>query len=338
MFYYVLRRLISVVAMLLVITATTFALFFASPIDPARYTCGKNCTTSILEGNRKALGYDQPVVVQYGKFLQGLVVGRTFPDNAQLQAEHPEQNVACPAPCLGYSPSQHRTINEMVAEAWPITLSIAIGAFALWIVLGVGGGVIAAINKGKWQDRVIVGSALVGFSLPTFFVGLILLTFPAIKWGLVPIPSYVPFTENPALWAANLILPWLTLAFFFAASYVRLTRAYMIETMSEDYIRTARAKGVGTWAIIVRHGLRAALTPIVTAAGLDLGTLLGGAIITESVFAMHGLGFLAVRSVTTMDLPTIVALVLIVSAFIVIANMLVDIAYGLIDPRVKLAS
>ncbi len=338
MFYYVLRRLLSVVVMLFLITATTFALFFASPIDPARYTCGKNCTSIILEGNRKALGYDQPVAVQYGKFVAGLFVGRTFPDNAQLQSEHPEQNVSCPAPCLGYSPAQHRTINDMVAEAWPITLSIAIGAFVLWMALGVGGGVIAALNKGKWQDRTIVGSALVGFSLPTFFVGLVLLTFPAIKWGLVPIPDYVPFTEDPLGWASNLILPWITLAFFFAASYVRLTRAYMIESLSEDYIRTARAKGVGTWSIIVRHGLRAALTPIVTAAGLDLGTLLGGAIITESVFSMHGLGFLAVRSVTNMDLPTIVAMVLIVSSFIVVANMLVDIAYGFIDPRVKLAS
>jgi peptide/nickel transport system permease protein len=192
-------------------------------------------------------------------------------------------------------------------------------------------------NKGRWPDRTIVGAALIGFSLPTFFVGLVLLTFVAIKWGLVPIPSYVPFFENPLGWAANLILPWITLAFFFAASYVRLTRAYMIETLSEDYIRTAKAKGVAKWAVIFRHGLRAVLTPIVTAAGLDLGGLLGGAIITESVFSLHGLGYLAVHSVTTSDLPTIVAMVMIVSSFIVIANMLVDVAYGFIDPRVKVA-
>jgi peptide/nickel transport system permease protein len=337
MFWFTVRRLVSVVAMVFLITATTFALFFASPIDPARYTCGKNCTPTILEGNRKSLGYDKPVLVQYGHFVSGLFVGRDFPDNDELKASNPEQIVHCPAPCLGYSPSQHRTINEMVAEAWPISLSIAIGAFILWMIVGVGGGIIAALNKGKWQDRGIVGSALVGFSLPTFFVGLVLLTFPAIKWGLVPIPTWVPFTDNPWRWAQNLILPWITLAFFFAASYVRLTRAYMIETMSEDYIRTANAKGVAKWAVIFRHGLRAVLTPIVTAAGLDLGGLLGGAIITESVFSMHGLGYLAVHSVTTMDLPTIVALVMIVSTFIVLANMVVDIAYGFIDPRVKLS-
>ncbi len=337
MFWFTLRRLVSVVAMVFLITATTFALFYASPIDPARYTCGKNCTPTILEGNRKALGYDKPVLVQYSNFIGGLFVGRDFPDNDELKAQHPEQIVHCPAPCLGYSPSQHRTINEMVGEAWPISLSIALGAFILWMIVGVGGGIVAALNKGKWQDRTIVGSALVGFSLPTFFVGLVLLTFPAIKWGLVPIPNYVPFGTSPVKWAQNLILPWVTLAFFFAASYVRLTRAYMIETMSEDYIRTANAKGVAKWAVIFRHGLRAVLTPIVTAAGLDLGGLLGGAIITESVFSMHGLGYLAVHSVTTMDLPTIVALVMIVSTFIVLANMVVDIAYGFIDPRVKLS-
>jgi len=337
MFWFTVRRLVSVVAMIFLITATTFALFYASPIDPARYSCGKNCTPTILEGNRQALGYDKPVLVQYGRFVSGLFVGRDYPDNEQLRAEHPEQIVHCPAPCLGYSPAQHRTINEMVGEAWPISLSIAIGAFTLWIIIGVGGGIVAALNKGRWQDRGIVGAALIGFSLPTFFVGLVLLTFPAIKWGLVPIPTFVHFSENPIKWAQNLILPWITLAFFFAASYVRLTRAYMIETMSEDYIRTANAKGVAKWAVIFRHGLRSVLTPIVTAAGLDLGGLLGGAIITESVFSMHGLGYLAVRSVTTMDLPTIVALVMIVSTFIVIANMLVDIAYGFIDPRVKLS-
>lgn len=337
MFYYTLRRLLTVVVMLFLITATTFAIFFASPVDPARYTCGKNCTPVTLEGNRKALGYDQPVYVQYGKFISGLFVGRDYPDDPEMRAANPNQVVHCPAPCLGYSPSQSRTINQMVAEAWPISLSIAIGAFTLWIVFGVSGGIIAALNRGRWLDRTIVGTALVGFSLPTFFVGLILLTFPAIKWGWVPIPTYVPFFSSPADWALNLILPWITLACFYAASYVRLTRAYMIETMSEDYIRTARAKGVGNLTVVYRHGLRSVLTPLVTATGLDLGGLLGGAIITESVFSLHGLGYLAVTSVTNMDLPTIVAMVMIVATFIVVANMLVDIAYGFIDPRVKLA-
>jgi len=337
-FYYILRRLGQMVVMLLLISATTFAIFFAVPIDPARYTCGKNCTPTILEGNRKSLGYDQPVPVQYAKFVQGLATGRDFPDNAELRAAHPEQVVHCPAPCLGYSPLQSRTINEMVSEAWPVSISIALGAFVLWMLVGVSGGIIAALNRGKWPDRLVVGLGLIGYSLPTFFIGLILLTFVAIQWGVVPVPSFKPFLPNPFDWAINLILPWITLACIFAASYMRLTRAYMIETMSEDFIRTARAKGAGKWRVILRHGLRASLTPIVTAAGLDLGGLLGGAIITESVFSMHGLGFLAVNSVTTMDLPTIVAMVLIVATFVVMANLVVDILYGFIDPRVKVGA
>ncbi len=336
MFYYIVRRVLSVIVMLFLITATTFLIFFAGPQDPARYTCARNCSTAILEGNRKALGYDKPVYVQYGKFLSGLVVGRSYPDNEQLRKDHPEQIVPCPAPCLGYSPTHNQTVNAMVADAWPVSISIAIGAFVIWMILGVGGGVIAALNRGRWPDRIIVGSALIGFSLPTFFIGLVLLTFPAIKWGWLPVSRYVPFFDNPFEWAHNLILPWLTLACIFAASYIRLTRAYMIETMSEDYIRTALAKGQTKWRIIIRHGLRAALTPIVTAAGLDLGGLLGGAIITESVFSLHGLGFMSITAVTSMDLPVIVAMVLLVATFIVLANMFVDIAYGFIDPRVKL--
>ncbi len=337
MFYYILRRLISVVAMLFLITATTFALFFASPIDPAQYTCGKNCTPTILEGNRKALGYDQPVTVQYGKFVAGLFVGRDFPDNAELRESNPEQVVHCAAPCLGYSPSQHRTINEMVAEAWPVSLSIAIGAFTLWMLIGVGGGITAALNKGRWPDRTIVGAALVGFSLPTFFVGLILLTFPAIKWGWVPIPNYVPFFENPAVLGAQPD-PAVDHARLLLRRQLRAAHPRLHDRDAQRGLHPHRARqGRDPGRVVFRHGLRAATTPIVTAAGLDLGGLLGGAIITESVFSMHGLGFLAVRSVTNMDLPTIVAMVMIVASFIVIANMVVDIAYGFIDPRVKVA-
>jgi peptide/nickel transport system permease protein len=179
--------------------------------------------------------------------------------------------------------------------------------------------------------------ALIGFSLPTFFIGLLLLNFVAIKWQLVPYPSYTPFFENPAQWAVGLILPWITLAAVYAASYVRLTRAYMLETMSEDYIRTARAKGVREGKVVRRHGLRAALTPIVTAAGLDLGGLLGGVVITEAVFNLNGLGRAAVQAVTNVDLPTIVGLVLVAALFVVIANLIVDVLYGVIDPRVRLS-
>lgn len=337
MFFYILRRLVSVVVMLIIISITTFLVFFAGPGDPASYTCAKNCTPAIIAANSHALGFDKPIYVQYGEFLKGLVTERKYPDDPVQERKAPETITHCAAPCLGFSFVRQESVTTMVTDAFPITFSLAIGAFVLWMIAGVSGGCVAALNKGRLLDRGIVGAALVGFSLPTFFIGLLLLTFVAIKWQIVPIPSYTPFTENPALWAQGLLLPWITLAAVFAAGYVRLTRAYMIETMGEDYIRTARAKGVKEGKVIRRHGLRAALTPIVTVAGLDLGGLLGGVVVTEQVFGLNGIGRLAVQSVTNVDLPTIVALVLIAATAFTVANLVVDILYGVIDPRVRLS-
>ena len=274
--------MVSVVVMLLVISLATFLLFFAAPEDPARLTCAKNCTPAVIEGNRKALGYDKPVIVQYGKFLQGLFVDRKFPDDPELQAKSPDIVTTCEAPCLGYSRVTNKTVRDIIGSALPVSASIALAAFVLWMVVGVVGGIIAALNRGNWIDRLAVGLALVGYSLPTFFIGQLLLVFVAIQFKLVPYPVYTPITENPFMWAQGLILPAITLAAIFAASYVRLTRAYMLETMAEDYIRTARAKGVKESSVIRRHGLRAALTPIVTAAGMDLGGLLGGCLLYTS--------------------------------------------------------
>ncbi|MCH8628190.1 ABC transporter permease [Arsenicicoccus piscis] len=336
MLFYIIRRLITAVAMLLIVTLTTFVMFFAGPVDPARLTCAKNCTPAVVEGNRKFMGFDKPVMVQYGDFLKGIVVGRDYPDDPEMRANAPQTVAHCDAPCLGYSVLQNKSVTDIVKDTLPITGSIALSAFVLWMIVGVLGGIIAALNRGRWIDRVIVALALIGFSLPSFFIGLILLTFVAIKWEIVPVPAYTAFTENPFLWAQGLVLPAITLACIFAASYVRLTRAYMIETMSEDYIRTAKAKGVKPWTIVRRHGLRAALTPIVTAAGLDLGGLLGGAVITEQVFNFQGLGWTAVRSIVATDLPVIVGMVLVAAAFIVLANLVVDVLYGVIDPRVRL--
>ncbi len=335
MFFYIVRRLISVVLMLVIISITTFLLFFATPEDPARLTCAKNCTPAVIEGNRKALGYDKPLPVQYLNFLKGLVQDRKYPDDPAMQAASPQIVVTCHAPCLGYSMFRQQPVTDVIKTGLPVSASIAVAAFLLWMVVGIVGGIIAALNRGRWLDRAIVGLALVGFSLPSFFIGLVLLTFVAIRWQMVPIPKYTPLTEDPMLWAQGLVLPALTLACIFAASYVRLTRAYMLETMSEDYIRTARAKGVKEASVVRRHGLRAALTPIVTAAGLDLGGLLGGAVITEQVFSFNGLGKLAVQAIMETDLPVIVGIVIVASTFIVTANLVVDILYGVIDPRVR---
>src|SRR6476646_12281200 len=330
MFFYIIRRLIAVVLMLFVISMTTFLVFYAGPDDPARLTCAKNCTPAVIAANRHAFGFDKPIATQYTEFVKGLVAERKFPDDPAQEKAAPQTITHCAAPCLGYSFVRQQPVTAVIKQGLPITVSLAVGAFVLWIVVGVTSGCIAALNRGTFIDRTIVGAALIGFSLPSFFIGLLLLTFVAIRWQLVPIPEFVPFTENPAAWAQNLILPWITLAAIFAASYVRLTRAYMLETMSEDYIRTARAKGLKEFTVVRRHGLRAALTPIVTAAGLDLGGLLGGAIISETVFNFQGLGLTSLQAIQNTDLPVIVAVV-------VIANLVVDVLYGVIDPRVRLA-
>jgi len=337
MFFYIIRRLISGVVMLLIISMATFLVFFASPIDPASLTCGKSCTPTVIEGNRKLLGFDKPLPVQYANFIKGIAVGRDYPDDPEVKRVSPQNVFTCNAPCLGYSQRQSKSVTDIVSDALPVTASLAFAAFILWIVVGVLLGIIAALNRGRWVDRVIVGTSLVGYSLPSFFIGTLLLVFVSIKWGLWPRPEYVAFAESPGRWAQGLFLPAVTLAAIFAASYVRLTRAYMLETMAEDYIRTARAKGVKEFTVVRRHGLRAALTPIVTAAGLDLGGLLGGAIVSEQVFGFQGLGYNAIQAIQNTDLPVIVAIVVIAATFIVVANLLVDILYGVIDPRVRLS-
>jgi peptide/nickel transport system permease protein len=332
---FIIRRLIAVVAMLVVISMATFALFFAAPTDPAALTCGRECSPEVLEANREAMGLDKPITVQYLNMVKGLVTDRYYPDDPKLLETAPETVTRCEAPCLGYSFLKQEEVSDLVAEALPVTVSLALGAFVIWMVVGVGAGVLAATRRGTWVDRSIVSMALVGYSLPTFFIGLLLLTFVSIRWGWLPAPTYTPLTEDPVAWATGLLLPWAALAVVFAAGYIRLSRAYMIESLSEDYIRTARAKGASERRVILKHGLRAALTPIVTMAGLDLGGLLGGMVVTEQVFGLKGIGKLAIDAVTNVDLPVIVAVVLVAATAYTLANLAVDLIYGVIDPRVR---
>jgi peptide/nickel transport system permease protein len=195
--------------------------------------------------------------------------------------------------------------------------------------------VLSALKRGSIFDRLSMGVALAGVSLPIFFTGLIALELFSYKWSIFPNVTFVPFTQNPLLWARNLVLPWITLAFLYAALYARLTRAGMLETMSEDYIRTARAKGLPERTVIVKHGLRAALTPIVTIFGMDLGLLLGGAVITEFTFSLHGLGLFTILAIQNQDLPEILGVTMLAAFFIVVANLFVDILYAYVDPRVR---
>lgn len=327
---YLTRRILLMLFMLLLVTIAVFILFSLVPTDPARLTCGKGCTPEIIEANRVRLGLADPLYVQWWEWFKGLFVGRTYAEGTAVE-------FTCPAPALGYSFQKGTCVTELIVDRLPVTMWLAAGAFFFWMVVGIPSGIFAALRRGKWQDRTIVGLALVGYSFPTFFIGLLLLFFVVIKWGLLPYPSYVPPTEDPVQWFQTMLLPWITVAMVYAAFYTRLTRTQMLETLGDDYIRTARAKGLPERVVIRKHAFRAGLTPLVTAAGLDLAGLLGGAVITEAVFNLPGMGLLAIQSVRDYDLPVIVGTVVVAAFFVIVANLIVDLLYAAIDPRVRIA-
>jgi peptide/nickel transport system permease protein len=333
MLKYLVRRISATLLVLTLVSMSVFVIFAVLPMDPAALTCGKACSPVVIEGNRHRLGLDVPVQVQYGRFVEGLFVGRQYGDGAAA--------FTCPAPAFGYSFNRHECVTQLVGEAFPVTLSLAIGSFILWMSFGVGLGILAARKRNHWQDRLATAFVLIGTSLPTFISGILILIFVALKFGLVnPIEMgrWVSPYEDPVGWFKTFIFPWITLALLYAATYTRFTRSNVIETSSEDYIRTARAKGLSERDILRKHTLRAALAPIITLAGLDFAGLLGGAIITEGIFNLPGLGRLSIRAVLRdYDLPTILATTILAASFVVIANLLVDIAYAYLDPRVRVA-
>jgi len=334
MIYFIIRRLILTVFLLLLVSAITFAIFFLVPrlagqtaYQLAAQYVGRNPTPDAIRAVEIKLGLNDPLYLQYGRFVKGIVFGVHYNNGPDVSY--------CPFPCFGYSfRNQEPVWPQLISDA-PVTLSLAIGGAILWLIGGVSIGVLSALRRGSFFDRLSMGIALAGVSLPVFFTGLISLELFSYKWALFPNVHYVGITTNPLLWARNMFLPWVTLAFLYAALYARLTRAGMLETMGEDYIRTARAKGLPERKVIVKHGMRAALTPIVTIFGLDLGLLLGGAILTETTFSFPGLGQFTILAIQNQDLPEIMGVVMIAAFFIVVANMIVDILYAVVDPRVR---
>jgi peptide/nickel transport system permease protein len=274
-----------------------------------------------------ALSLNKPVYLQYWHYLRAIVAGEHYNTGPSI--------AYCLPPCFGYSFRNQQPVWPMMVSDIPVTASVAFGAAMLWLIGGVTTGVVSALKRGTLIDRFSMGLALAGVSLPIFFTGLVALELFSYKWPIFPNVTFVPLTQNPLLWARNLVLPWVTLAFLYAALYARLTRAGMLETMSEDYIRTARAKGLPERTVVARHGLRAALTPIITIFGMDLGALLGGAILTEYTFSLHGLGLFAIEAIQNQDFPEIMGVVMLTAFFIVIANLAVDILYAVVDPRVR---
>jgi peptide/nickel transport system permease protein len=275
------------------------------------------------------LGFTDPLYKQYGSFVKSIVVGADYDTGPTT--------VHCPAPCLGYSYLTQQPVLPDLLNRMPVTISLALGAAVLWVTFGVATGVVSALRRGSIFDRAAMGVALAGVSLPIFFTGLLSLSVFSYTLHVFPAGgSYTPISQNPLEWAYDLILPWTTLAFLYAAGYARLTRAGMLETMGEDYVRTARAKGLPERTVIVKHALRSTLTPILTIFGLDIGLLLGGAVLTESAFSLQGLGAYALQAIGSNDLPKLLGVTLVVAFFVVLANLIVDILYAVVDPRVRL--
>ncbi|WP_406061483.1 ABC transporter permease [Micromonospora sp. NBC_00860] len=324
---FLLKRLFSATLTLFAVSVLTFLMFFALPRDPVSSICSKNCNPERLERVRDDLGLNDPLISQYAGYMKGIVTGRDLGS---------AQGGRCDAPCLGWSYVTNEAVSDTIARVLPVTLSIVIPAAILWLLLGVGLGMLSALRRGTWLDRLAIGFSLTGASLQLYFVGAVLLLVFVYNLRLLPVPSYTSLFDNPAKWASGLVLAWVALAFLFSAIYARLSRAQMLETLSEDFVRTARAKGLAKPTVYGRHALRAAITPVVTIAGLDVGGALGGTVITETTFGIQGLGRTAVDAVRSGDLPTIMATVLIAAVFVVLANVLVDLLYAAIDPRVRL--
>ena len=313
------RRTLQGLVVIWLVTVIVFLIFYVGPgsTDVARALAGRTASPETVALISHRLLLDRPVWEQYWHFFTQLLQGN-----------------------LGYDYYHDQSVAEIVKQAFPVTFSLLIGAAPLWLILGIGSGVYAATRPRSLLDRVFTGIALFFYSIPTFVLGLLLvlilyyeLTIRGYAW--FPPSGYVPFTQDPVQWARSLILPWITLALVTAGAYTRLSRTSMLDVMNEDYLRTARAKGLKERTIVYRHGLKAASTPLVTQFGIDVGALIGGAVITEQVFGLPGLGYTAVHAIEQQDLPVIIGIVLVASAGVVVANILADLFYAVLDPRVR---
>jgi peptide/nickel transport system permease protein len=320
---FIARRVLWTVLVMFVITVLVFLIFFAIPgIDPARALAGRNPSPQVLGAIRAQFGLDRPLPVQYLLMMKNLFVTRSL---------------------VSYSDQGQLVVPEIVAAA-PATLSLVFGAAVIWVVVSIAMGVGAAVSRGTFVDPLLMVLALIGISMPVYWLAEVanLVSQSALHhtflFSWVPPLGYTPLTQNPLLWFEGLLIPWLTLSVLYIGLYARVLRAALLETASEDYVRTARAKGLSETRVLLRHTLRTSLISFVSLFGLDFGVLVGGgALLTEVVFGIHGVGFLTYQSLATLDLPTIMATVVYGAFFIVLANALVDILYARLDPRVRLS-
>jgi peptide/nickel transport system permease protein len=320
-FRYLIRRLLWAALLFVVITMVTYVIFFIIPANPAKLSCGQRATERCIKLAETTLGLDKPVYVQYGKFLERLVI---------------HQN-------LGKSFTTRQSVNTIVANAAPVTASLVFGGAILWMAIALPIGILSALRPRSLLDRSAMVFVLVGISAHPVWIGLILAYVVGFKLGWTPITGYCDFINpatdcgGPVQWAWHMILPWITFAILFAALYVRMIRANVMEASNEDYVRTARAKGAPEHLVLRGHILRNALLPVVTMLGMDIGVALGGAIFTETVFSLPGLGQTALQSIQTFDLSVTQGIVVFATLSIIVLNLIVDLLYAVIDPRIRLA-
>jgi peptide/nickel transport system permease protein len=317
---FLVRRILQGLLVMVLVTIIVFGLYFVGggPNYIASRLAGKNASPQLINDVKRRLLLNRPVYVQYLHFVWRLLHGD-----------------------LGTSYQHQVPVTTILKQAFPVTASLALGASIIWLVLGVLAGTLSAVRRGSLLDRVVTVVALIFYSMPVFVLGLLLLYVFYFRLTLAgihifPGQGYTYFSASPLKWFEGLILPWITLAFTEAASYARLSRGSLLDVLGEDYIRTARAKGLRERRVIYRHGLRSALTPVVSQFGIDVATLLGGAILTETVFSLPGLGYTAAQSITEDDLPVIIGIVIIAAAAVIVANIIVDAFYAVLDPRVRL--
>ncbi|MFD4629576.1 ABC transporter permease [Streptomyces sp. NPDC058284] len=326
---FLLRRLIGAVVTLLALSVIVYAVFYTAPGDVAQITCGPRCSPAQVQQVAEQLRLDDPLYVRYWDFLQGIVVGQDY--STGTGTEH------CSAPCLGISYQSDQQVTTLITTKLPVTGSLALGAMVLWLLLGVGAGVLSAWRRGRISERVLTAVTLAGTATPVFVIGLLLMIVVCGQLQWLPFPQYVPFADDPTQWAWNLLLPWLSLALIEAAKYARLTRSSMLETLADDHVRTFRAYGVGERSIIGKHALRGAVAPVIALTANDFGSMFGGAVLSETLFGLPGLGRELVHAVKVVDLPVVVGMVLVTGFFVVLANAVADVLYAVADRRVVLS-
>jgi peptide/nickel transport system permease protein len=319
---YLIRRVLWAIVLFFAATFATFVIFYVIPDDPARVVAGRSATPAEVAQVRSYIGSDRPVVVQYYRFVKRITVDHS----------------------LGESFLTRQSVNGTVFAAARKTASIVIGGAVLWLIVSIPIGVLSALRPRSLLDRASMGFVLLGVSAHPVWIGLLFSYFFGYKLGWVPITGYCTVVHHvdagcggPTQWFSHLILPWATFALLFAAMYVRLIRANVIETMHEDFVRTARAKGASEWRVLRAHVMRNAMLPIVTILGMDVALTLGGAVFTESVYSIQGLGVTAVGGFTNADLPVTIGVVVFATVAVIVANLIVDIAYAYIDPRIRLS-